>query len=57
MSSETLETNLTHQKRRVAWNCYNLFIYCDSTRDNSKFKLYHQQPNFVYSKITLASCR
>jgi hypothetical protein len=31
-----------------------IFIYCDATRDNSKFKLFHQQPNFVYSKTTFA---
>jgi hypothetical protein len=44
MSSAMFETSLTHQKRRASWNWYNLFIYCDATRDNSKFKLF-QEPN------------
>jgi hypothetical protein len=54
MSSATFETSLTHQKRRVSWNWYNLFIYYDATRDNSKFKLFHQHPNFAYSKTLFA---
>ena len=54
MSSATFETSLTHQKRRASWNLYNLFIYCDATRDNSKFKLFHQQPNCAYSKTSFA---
>jgi hypothetical protein len=54
MSSATFETTLTHQKRRASWNWYNLFIYCDATRENSKFKLFHQQPNFAYSKNSFA---
>jgi hypothetical protein len=53
MSSATFETSLTHQKRCASWNWYNLFIYCDATRDNSKFKLFHQQLNFLYCKIKL----
>ena len=53
MSSATFETCLTDQKR-ASWNWYNLFIYCDATRDNSKFKLFHQHPNFAYSKTSFA---
>jgi hypothetical protein len=54
MSSVTFETSITHQKRHALWKRNNIFIYCDATRDNSKFKLPHQQPNFVYSKTTFA---
>jgi hypothetical protein len=32
----------------------NLSIYRDATRDNSKFKLFHQQENFAYSKSSFA---
>jgi hypothetical protein len=52
MSSATFETSLTDQKR-ASWKWYNLFIY-DATRDNSKFKLFHQHPNFAYSKTSFA---
>jgi hypothetical protein len=30
------------------------YTYCDATRDNSKFKLFHQQQNFAYSKTSFA---
>ena len=30
------------------------FIYLFATRDNSKFILFHQQPNFAYSKTSFA---
>jgi nucleoside-specific outer membrane channel protein Tsx len=56
MSSATFETSLTDQKC-ASWNWYNLFIYCDATRDNSnsiRDNSIHQHPNFAYSKTSFA---
>ena len=49
MNSETFNTSGTSGLVELI-----KFIYCDATRDNSKFKLFHQQQNFVYSKTTFA---